>query len=509
MANDPNTIQYVIQEDGFWYVASKDRTPGVPEITVSAKGVANGLSTEYNDGYDFGPDSYNPSVTTGVPLTQTSGIQEAVTYNLSNGGGTIIIKNGLYTVSVPIKWSDEKYTIQIIGENAIGTSIPSNEIYPAVTITPDSSFPTSSYIFEINTDEAVGDQQSFSIMNLIINCSPNNGTTTGIAGAISIVDAYHVKISDCLIAYSSTNGILFSVTNGTVGDTFHIENCMFFINNGYDINSSCPLSYFINNHHFKSGNSSSLTASGAYYLSQASTTNINGAILDTVSGAGIVTNLSGGDLIIDNLYSYGYVSGPVVYGSVEALLISNSELDSAYSFNVNVGSNVLGITNCKVENGATSTTGLTYYIFNSKYPSYTAISNCVFTPNVNSLTPSDNYIQLTGSTEAIVQTKNIIGLPSPTLSTNPPTSAKVYQNTNPYNIEIDLPVYASTSGTAGYVTVAKGASSSSLTTIGNQYVSGDTSDTSEQIIRLRVPAGWYYEFTASGVTFGTASVFAD
>ena len=63
MANDTNTIQYVIQEDGFWYVASKDRTPGVPEMTVSAKGVANGLSTEYNDGYDFGPDSYNPSVT--------------------------------------------------------------------------------------------------------------------------------------------------------------------------------------------------------------------------------------------------------------------------------------------------------------------------------------------------------------------------------------------------------------------------------------------------------------
>ena len=83
MANDPNTIQYVIQEDGFWYVASKDRTPGVPEITVSSKGVANGLSTEYNDGYDFGPDSYNPSVTSGVPLTQTAGIQEAWDYAVS------------------------------------------------------------------------------------------------------------------------------------------------------------------------------------------------------------------------------------------------------------------------------------------------------------------------------------------------------------------------------------------------------------------------------------------
>ena len=99
MANDPNTIQYVIQEDGFWYIASKDRTPGVPGITVSSKGIANGLSTEYNDGYDFGPDSYNPSVTSGVPLTQTSGIQEAVNYVFSNNGGKIILKAGVYTIS--------------------------------------------------------------------------------------------------------------------------------------------------------------------------------------------------------------------------------------------------------------------------------------------------------------------------------------------------------------------------------------------------------------------------
>ena len=103
------------------------------------------------------------------------------------------------------------------------------------------------------------------------------------------------------------------------------------------------------------------------------------------------------------------------------------------------------------------------------------------------------------------------GIPynTPSLSANPPASGTAYQNTNPYDIEIDLPVYASTSGTAGYVTIAKGSSSSSLTTIGNQFVNGSTSSTSVDIIRLRVPAGWYYEFVASGVTFGTASVFAD
>ena len=92
MANDPNTIQYVIQEDGFWYIASKEKNPYVPYITVSAKGIANGLSTEYNDGCDFGPDSYNPSVTSGVPLTQTSGIWEsnAYAYGLATNKNMVI-----------------------------------------------------------------------------------------------------------------------------------------------------------------------------------------------------------------------------------------------------------------------------------------------------------------------------------------------------------------------------------------------------------------------------------
>ena len=92
--------------------------------------------------------------------------------------------------------------------------------------------------------------------------------------------------------------------------------------------------------------------------------------------------------------------------------------------------------------------------------------------------------------------------------TNPPISGTVYQNQNPFDIEIDLPVYATTSGTAGYVTIAKG-TSSTPTAIGNQYVNGATSSASTNIIKLRVPAGWYYKFTASGVTFGTATVFVD
>jgi hypothetical protein len=75
-------IPYIIAEDGYYYVAYKEKVK-VPEIVVSSKGVANGLSEEYNDGWDFGPDSYSPTSTSAIPYTKTSGIQEAWNYAVS------------------------------------------------------------------------------------------------------------------------------------------------------------------------------------------------------------------------------------------------------------------------------------------------------------------------------------------------------------------------------------------------------------------------------------------
>ena len=58
----------------------------LPYITVSAKGISNGLSSIINDGADFGPDSYlNTSSKNkiGPPYSLTSGIQEALNYSTS------------------------------------------------------------------------------------------------------------------------------------------------------------------------------------------------------------------------------------------------------------------------------------------------------------------------------------------------------------------------------------------------------------------------------------------
>ena len=87
-------IPYIIAEDGYYYVAYKEKAP-VPEIVVSSKGIANGLSEEYNDGWDFGPDSYSPTSTSAIPYTQTSGILEADIYAQS-------LAKSIYDV-IPIK----------------------------------------------------------------------------------------------------------------------------------------------------------------------------------------------------------------------------------------------------------------------------------------------------------------------------------------------------------------------------------------------------------------------
>ena len=83
---------------------------GKPYITVSSKGLANGLSEYFNDGADFGPDSLQADGS----LTQTSGIQEAVNYiynsgttTSGNGGksllvGSIYLDGDVFNIDAPI-----------------------------------------------------------------------------------------------------------------------------------------------------------------------------------------------------------------------------------------------------------------------------------------------------------------------------------------------------------------------------------------------------------------------
>jgi len=125
---------------------------GKPYITVSARGISNGLSDIYNDGADFGPDTLlnaNSPNQYGPPYTQTAGIQEAINYVLSlrnsngnpfpeivllpgyfiiNDNATIWINNGTSPWVDPSGLhirgvSNNPYTCVIVKENSLPSPI--------------------------------------------------------------------------------------------------------------------------------------------------------------------------------------------------------------------------------------------------------------------------------------------------------------------------------------------------------------------------------------------------
>ena len=71
-------------------------------ITVSDKGIANGLSDIVNDGADFGVDT---------PQTQTSGIQEAVNYAIANNRSEIKLLDGIFYITAPFV-ENSTYSVQ-------------------------------------------------------------------------------------------------------------------------------------------------------------------------------------------------------------------------------------------------------------------------------------------------------------------------------------------------------------------------------------------------------------
>ena len=93
---------------------------GKPFITVSAKGISNGLSNIPNDGADFGPDTTlnatSPSQT-GPPYSSTLGINEAINY-----AGNLATSSRQYNVqaAIPVYLNAGLYFLQ--DEISMGTA---------------------------------------------------------------------------------------------------------------------------------------------------------------------------------------------------------------------------------------------------------------------------------------------------------------------------------------------------------------------------------------------------
>lgn len=88
---------------------------------------------------------------------------------------------------------------------------------------------------------------------------------------------------------------------------------------------------------------------------------------------------------------------------------------------------------------------------------------------------------------------------------SPLVSGTVYQNTTGSFLTVYQPCYATTAGTAGTVAAALGIGSAPATLYTRQ-IAGTTAAATPDVAVLRVPPGWFYSFTASGVTLANASI---
>ena len=127
---------------------------GKPYITVSPRGISNGLSDTLNDGADFGPDTLLNATAPnqyGPPYTQTVGIQEAMNYSAtsplfaSDPGHLfypIRLLAGNFEFSTPVTYGignyspSDVFTIDISGSGIQSTVITYTGTGNAITIHP-------------------------------------------------------------------------------------------------------------------------------------------------------------------------------------------------------------------------------------------------------------------------------------------------------------------------------------------------------------------------------------
>ncbi|MEM3860627.1 MAG: hypothetical protein QW478_14740, partial [Candidatus Micrarchaeaceae archaeon] len=459
---------------------------GKPYVTVSAKGISNGLSNIPNDGADFGPDTLLGATSLnqyGPPYTQTVGIQEAINYIASIGGGTIKLNDGTYDVTnAPLQYAGETggntyYTQILIPIEGFG----SNMIEIAIIGNPASRGGLeSSWITYYTGGVTIKSLYQTSDINTFLIAAPFvSGNLTNIN---LFIDGIHIQTSPT----SSMGGISLEFITGVVIGKLYIDT--------YSV---------------------TLSPSGTLV------TTLN-------SGIGMIWGAPGNSaaLYADEIVVIGYNIGMYLITSHQQInkLMANSCVTGLYiigaPFGAHIGQYDAQLCRNQIEFGNSSTNAWCVidlislgdqfssgsgYAYDYEYVVKDDGGGGVHYLKANLVNEGDVPAVYSLTTNSVVKINHANSPPTATIPANPPASATVYQNTNPFDIRIYLPAYATTSGTAGSVAIALG-SSSTPSTIGTKFINGSTSSSATEIIELVVPAGWYYEFTATGVTFGTATV---
>ena len=498
---------------------------GRPYITVSAKGMVNGLSNIPNDGADFGPDTTNGATAPGQygsPYTETTGIQDAIEWQKSNPGNKIMLFADTYECSV--------------GLTVYSKTVIECEYAHTMYNTYDSPHGLITYGAVININASSTDGISGSgdnsigpkIKNIIVNF-----TTSTTGHGISLVKSdtstqdpsfYMTELDDVFVIGNDVNhyGFYFdSISNMKFGKIGIIGGGGIHYGNSTTADIGTGVIDYIY-HFITSTGTTSLTNYNEFTSTNSSGEHSNSICLLHINYIKIL--VAGGTAMTNALY-LNYVTASV-FGLIDlettSSVTNNINLINSYN-NVflnltgntsepvitsdsNSANNVVMIINDGLGSASWNTSNLTisggttgfYYGTSGDYPIGIAPDGVIFTKGT---------IQAQGAFLAHggINTANA---PQPSLSANPPVSGTVYQNSNTYDIRLKIPVtYSPTSSAAA--TLATGTSSSSTVTTSTKVSIPAGAITGEILTYdMVVPAGWYFELVVTNATIGTVEVRA-
>ena len=471
---------------------------GKPYIIVSANGRSNGLSTKINDGSDFGPDTTlnatSPSQT-GPPYTQTSGLQEALNYasqlyqqniNKSMQYTDIFIKGWLNVYTDIIAPTNINH-IRIFGSgrgtsaiNFMGGSrgfvLDNTNVYYfdhlliiSVNTTTPPSYLISYSVSSPNPNQALW----LCDCAFYQNPSLNKTVAFNIQNANQIfarsVD-FDLSLGTIYMSGTTPNNGSYLGFIGTIGN-----NQAAYIDGFDSVNLTDVQGLELN-----LGSNNNVNIKGGYYANQIQfQRSLNGT--NYQANLGIV---SINDIEISN--SYNARNNPILIGTNGSVIQSTVKI-----LDINGVSYI-------DELGITASTGTVYPVGFSNYPPNVGVYGSLITNKVR----YKNILALNG-----LPIFDFEQLP-PSLSANPPISGSVYQNSNPFNIRLKIPItYNPTTTTTA--TLATGISpSSTVTTSTKVSIPAGLTAADGQILtyEMIVPAGWYYELIATNATIGTVEV---
>ena len=518
--NDPANIAYIIVENGFYYVAYKEKVK-VPEVVVSDKGVANGLSEEYNDGWDFGPDSYDPTSTSNPPYTQTTGTQEALDYLVL--GGEVKLLAGAFGLSVPVQWYKNTIPdnrtgavdlppITISGVNMYPTNNVNDPSITGTLIYPTSSFPSGEYMLQINPFSTTVSTYASSIAKSVIiknisfngavNATGNTQYASDISGlAIDACTIEHVQSFFCVNSFNLQN------VNG-VGGNNNIIDCVVYSPATNGVYHSVGQSVIIGVMLYNGGTTNTTSA---YAFTVLSNTMVIGCSVQNYAGNGYylgtyVSVLSCSSATYTVGLNYFTVDGDynVITGNTFTAPVNGGSILYIISGSVNMYGNVITL----VKN-----IGYIVYRASTTIQKRSVIRNN--TIHFNGYTYNPYPIgDKSNNGDTLYVMDNAGFNPTAPFTVSAPSSGAVTQNNGQYDYVVSVPItFPTTADTAVTAYLRVGSSSTSgANPIVDQFSEPATLATANGRIwtlRGKVPVGQYYEIDVTNATIGTVQIIPE